>query len=124
VRSATSGVPLEIWWSTKDRVVTDQDRNSRALFDRIARFDPHAPVIGVVGSWKHTAEMWYFRKLPAALESLGLLPAPGTHAAAAGRREPAAESFAVLRRALPRETFETPARVRRWPKIGRHAAPR
>jgi poly(3-hydroxybutyrate) depolymerase len=76
---ASSDVPLEIWWSTKDRVVLDQEGNSEALFDRILALDPHAPVVGIVGTWKHTAEMWYFRRLPSALASIGLLPARDAH---------------------------------------------
>lgn len=71
---AFSGVPLEIWWSTNDRVVLNQDRNSRALLARIVRLNPRAPVIGVVGAWAHTAEMWYFRRLPLALAAIGLIP--------------------------------------------------
>jgi hypothetical protein len=78
-RIAFSGVPLEIWWSTRDRVVIDQARNSQALFDRILSLNPAAPVIGVVGAWSHTAEMWYFRSLPFALALLGLLPAGDAH---------------------------------------------
>jgi hypothetical protein len=77
---ASSNVPLEIWWSTRDRIVLDQARNSGALFERIRALDPDAPVAGVVGTWKHTAEMWYFRRLPSALASIGLLPARGTRA--------------------------------------------
>jgi hypothetical protein len=74
---AASGVPLQIWWSTRDRVVLDQARNSGALFRKIRAIDPDAPVVGVVGTWKHTSEMWYFRRLPSALASIGLLPAHG-----------------------------------------------
>jgi poly(3-hydroxybutyrate) depolymerase len=76
---AFSGVPLEIWWSTRDRVVIDQARNSQALFDRIVALNPAAPVIGVVGAWGHTREMWYFTRLPFALALLGLLPAADAH---------------------------------------------
>jgi poly(3-hydroxybutyrate) depolymerase len=76
---AASDVPLEVWWSTRDRIVLDQARNSEALLDRIRALDPDAPVVGVAGTWKHTAEMWYFRRLPAALASIGLLPARGAH---------------------------------------------
>ena len=74
-RIAFSGVPLEIWWSTKDKVVIDQARNSEALYRRIVALNPSAPVLGVVGTWRHTAEMWYDRQLPAALALIGLLPA-------------------------------------------------
>jgi poly(3-hydroxybutyrate) depolymerase len=76
---ASSGVPLEIWWSTKDKVVVDQARNSEALYDRIMQLNPEAAVLGVVGTWNHTAEMWYFRRLPSALALIGLLPARDAH---------------------------------------------
>jgi hypothetical protein len=76
---AFSGVPLELWWSTRDRVVIDQARNSAALLDRIVALNPAAPVVGVVGRWRHTAEMWYFRRLPAALAMIGILPARDAH---------------------------------------------
>jgi pimeloyl-ACP methyl ester carboxylesterase len=78
-RIAFSGVPLEIWWSTKDKVVINQAKNSRALYDRILQLNPHAPVIGLVGTWNHTAEMWYFRRLPSALAGIGLLPVQDAH---------------------------------------------
>src|SRR5262249_10410281 len=76
---AFSGVPLELWWSTRDRVVIDQARNSEALYDRIVALNPRAPVIGVVGTWRHTAEMWSSRDLPLALAAIGLLPARDAH---------------------------------------------
>ena len=76
---AASGVPLELWWSTRDRVVIDQSRNSAALFDRLGELGPRAPVMGVVGTWRHTAEMWYFRQLPSALASMGLLSPADAH---------------------------------------------
>ena len=78
-RIAFSGVPLEIWWSTKDKVVVDQSHNSEELLARIIDDNPHAPVIGVVGTWDHTAEMWYDRRLPAALAAIGLLPVSDAH---------------------------------------------
>jgi hypothetical protein len=76
---AASGVPLEIWWSTRDRIVIHQSQNSAALYRRIVAHDPRAPVLGVVGTWPHTAEMWYFRRLPAALATMGLLPLRDAH---------------------------------------------
>ena len=41
---ALSGVPLELWWSLDDRVVTDQAAQLGLLWRRIERFRPHAPV--------------------------------------------------------------------------------
>jgi hypothetical protein len=70
-RIALSGVPLELWWSRDDRVVTDQAAQSGLLYRTIERFRPHAPVRRFVGRWVHGLE--FRRDLPAALERLGLL---------------------------------------------------
>ena len=40
---AFSGVPLQLWWSTTDRVVADQARESGLLFREIKRINPNAP---------------------------------------------------------------------------------
>jgi poly(3-hydroxybutyrate) depolymerase len=72
-RLADSGVPLEIWWSTRDDVVVDQADQSGRLYREIRRLNPHAPVVQIVGHWRHTAEMRWDRALPAALRGLGLL---------------------------------------------------
>jgi dipeptidyl aminopeptidase/acylaminoacyl peptidase len=70
---AKSNVPLEIWWSRDDRVVTDQARESGLLYHAIKRLNPSAPVVEYVGWWQHTAEMRSFRRLPLALAAMGLL---------------------------------------------------
>ncbi len=70
---ARSGVPLELWWSTRDRVVVDQAEQSGLLYRRIRADEPRAPVYAFVGTWKHTAEMRWNRRLPFALRLLGLL---------------------------------------------------
>jgi poly(3-hydroxybutyrate) depolymerase len=72
---AYSGVPLQIWWSTRDRIVVDGDAQSGLLYREILRLNPDAPVTQIVGTWRHTAEMHWNRRLPFALRGLGLLPA-------------------------------------------------
>jgi pimeloyl-ACP methyl ester carboxylesterase len=79
-RIAFSGVPLQIWWSTKDRIVTNQAHESGALYRDILRLNPGAPVIEVVGKWAHTAEMHTWSKLPFALRLFGLLAPARAHA--------------------------------------------
>jgi pimeloyl-ACP methyl ester carboxylesterase len=73
-RIATSHVPLELWWSSKDAIVLDQGRQSKRLFDEIRRLNPHAPVTAYQGFWRHSAEMHHNTRLPLALAQLGLLP--------------------------------------------------
>ena len=74
---ADSNVPLQIWWSRRDRIVVDGAGQSRLLYREIRRLNPSAPVLQVVGSWRHTAEMHWNRRLPHALVLLGLLPGRG-----------------------------------------------
>jgi len=71
---AASCVPLQLWWSVKDRIVIDQRRQSEALYRRILRLNPGAPVTAFVGAWNHSAEMRASSRLPAALAAFGLLP--------------------------------------------------
>jgi hypothetical protein len=54
---ASSGVPLQIWWSTRDELGVDQRFHSGRLYSEIKRLNPSAPVAKVVGTWPHTAEM-------------------------------------------------------------------
>jgi poly(3-hydroxybutyrate) depolymerase len=79
-RIAFSGVPLQIWWSRRDRIVTNQARESGALYRDILRLNPAAPVIEVIGNWRHTAEMHTWSKLPFALRLFGLIPPARHHA--------------------------------------------
>lgn len=71
---ARSHVPLQIWWSQKDRVVRGQAHQSGALYRAIKRMNPAAPVVQVVGDWSHSAEFKAARRLPIALARLGLMP--------------------------------------------------
>jgi hypothetical protein len=70
---AASCVPLQLWWSVKDRIVADQQQQSGALFRRISKLSPGAPVTAFVGAWNHSAEMQARARLPVALAMLGLL---------------------------------------------------
>jgi pimeloyl-ACP methyl ester carboxylesterase len=70
---AFSNVPLEIWWSTRDRIVVDGASQSGLLYRAIRRLNPNAPVTEVVGTWHHTAEMRTIRRMPLALARMGLL---------------------------------------------------
>jgi len=71
---ASSCVPLQLWWSVKDRVVPDQRHQSEALYRRILKLKPGAPVTAFIGAWNHSAEMRANSRLPAALAAFGLLP--------------------------------------------------
>jgi poly(3-hydroxybutyrate) depolymerase len=71
---AASCVPLQLWWSLKDRIVTNQQHQSGALFEAIGKLRPDAPVTAFVGTWRHSAEMHAETRLPVALAALGLLP--------------------------------------------------
>ena len=70
---AFSRLPLQIWWSTHDRIVVGQRDQSGLLYRAIKRLNPQAPVTQFVGTWQHTAEMRPTRWLPAALARIGLL---------------------------------------------------
>jgi poly(3-hydroxybutyrate) depolymerase len=70
---ARSDVPVQIWWSTRDRLVVDQRLHSGRLYAELRRLNPEARVTEVVGTWPHTAEMRWDRRLPDALRFLGLL---------------------------------------------------
>jgi pimeloyl-ACP methyl ester carboxylesterase len=71
---AFSGVPLQIWWSTRDRTVTDERDESGLLYRQVKRLNPTAPVSEFVGDWAHTTEMKAHGYLPYALSRFGLMP--------------------------------------------------
>lgn len=73
-RIAFSGVPMQIWWSTRDRIVTNERDESGLLYRTIKRLNPSAPVAEFVGRWAHTTEMKAHGDLPYALSRFGLLP--------------------------------------------------
>ncbi|MEN3312095.1 MAG: hypothetical protein V7645_1424 [Actinomycetota bacterium] len=62
---ASSGVPLQLWWSRTDRVVRSADQ-SVPLARKLRRLNPVAPLHTVAGSWPHSADMRpYFMLIPA-----------------------------------------------------------
>jgi len=81
-RIAFSGVPLQIWWSRRDRIVSDQAHESGLLYRDIKRLNPAAPVTQFVGIWAHTSEMTAYGYLQFSLAQFGLMvskqaPPPG-----------------------------------------------
>lgn len=81
---ARSGVPLQLWWSTQDRIVVDQAEQSGLLYRRIEQLHPRASLRAFVGTWVHTAEMRWNRRLPVALRLLGVLGPPVAGRSAGG----------------------------------------
>jgi poly(3-hydroxybutyrate) depolymerase len=88
---ASSCVPIQLWWSRRDRIVVDPQRQSRRLLATVRRLNPRAPIEGVEGTWVHSAEMRARTRLPFALARFGLLPAAfdGPWALAGARVTPA-----------------------------------
>jgi poly(3-hydroxybutyrate) depolymerase len=70
---AHSGVPLQLWWSHRDAVVTDQQHETGSFFERLHVLAPNAPVQEIVGYWQHAREMYPETQLPAALACFGLI---------------------------------------------------
>jgi len=72
-RLATNGVPLDIWWSRNDRIVTDQNQESGRLYRAIKQVNPKAAVEQFVGTWAHSHEMHPLARLPLALVDLNIV---------------------------------------------------
>lgn len=71
---ASSGVPLQMWWSDADEIVTGQENQSGKLFADLKALGPTSQLEKVTGSWSHTAESYRELQLPGAVEWLGLVP--------------------------------------------------
>jgi poly(3-hydroxybutyrate) depolymerase len=73
---ARSGVPLQLFWSSRDRIIRDQIAETSRLARGIERDDGGRDLRlwDFHGEWQHTAEMWWNRRLPRALARFGLLP--------------------------------------------------
>jgi len=70
---ATEGVPLDIWWSRKDKIVRNQHMESGRLYRAIKRINPKAPVEQFIGTWAHSHEMHPLARLPLALVDLKIV---------------------------------------------------
>jgi pimeloyl-ACP methyl ester carboxylesterase len=99
---ANACVPLQLWWSSRDKIVTDQRRQSERLFERIRRLNDSAPVSAYVGWWRHSHEMRASTRLPLALQQFGLLP---PNARPSGLRVTAPPTNACARRYVEPLTF-------------------
>ena len=71
---ARSGVPLQVWWSDADEIVTGQEHQSGHFFAELRARDPRGRLEKVTGSWSHTAESYRRLQLPGAARWLGLVP--------------------------------------------------
>jgi pimeloyl-ACP methyl ester carboxylesterase len=91
---AGSCVPLQLWWSTKDRIVANQQRQTGAFYKAIRAINPRAPVQMFVGAWMHSAEMHAKARLPGALALFNLLP-PNPRATFGMRVTPLSEDLCV-----------------------------
>jgi poly(3-hydroxybutyrate) depolymerase len=70
-----SRIPIQLWWSKRDAVITDQTIQSERLYERLVALG--ARVRQVVGNWAHGHAMHPQTHLPAALACFGLIPARG-----------------------------------------------
>jgi pimeloyl-ACP methyl ester carboxylesterase len=73
-RIASSGLPLQIWWSSGDQIVFDQKHQSAAFARELRRSSSCASIVEYAGTWRHSQAMWAGSLLPVALAGFGLLP--------------------------------------------------
>ncbi len=71
---ARSGVPLQVWWSSGDQIVFDQEHQSAALVRELRLLNHCGPIVSYAGTWRHSQAMWAGSLLPIALAGMGLLP--------------------------------------------------
>jgi poly(3-hydroxybutyrate) depolymerase len=74
---ARSNIPLQLWWSRRDAVVTDEREQTQAFFARLIALAPAAPVQEIVGYWQHAHAFHPETQLPLALACFDLLPVRG-----------------------------------------------
>jgi poly(3-hydroxybutyrate) depolymerase len=70
---ARSGVPLQMWWSIADEVVTDQIHQSAHFYEEVKELHPRGRLEAVTGFWTHS-QAFAEVQLPGAVRWLGLIP--------------------------------------------------
>jgi hypothetical protein len=93
---AKSGVPLQLWWSKRDRVVNPRDQ-SIPFARQLRLLRPTAPLQTVVGKWPHSAGMHPYAKLVPALRRFALWPTRNTQSARAAPLHPLLPWHAAVR---------------------------
>jgi len=73
-RLARADIPIQLYWSTQDRIIRDQRLETQRLALSLRQDDDEARLWDFTGAWQHTAEMRASRRLPRALARFGLLP--------------------------------------------------
>jgi pimeloyl-ACP methyl ester carboxylesterase len=73
-RLASSGLPIQLWWSEDDTTVAEPSRQSGALYRLLTASDSTAHVEAFVGHWAHARAMRATAGLPLALARFGLVP--------------------------------------------------
>jgi poly(3-hydroxybutyrate) depolymerase len=73
-RLARANIPIQLYWSRRDRVIRDQRFETQSLALSIQHDDDEARLWDFTGAWQHTAEMRASKRLPRALARFGLLP--------------------------------------------------
>jgi len=72
---AASGVPLQLWWSTADAIVENQQHQTAHFYEELKKRHPKGKVETIVGTWQHSKPMRQ-TQLPQAMEWLRLLGPP------------------------------------------------
>ena len=73
-RLARADIPIQLYWSTRDRIIRDQRLETQRLALSLRQDDDEARLWDFTGAWQHTAEMRASNRLPRALARFGLLP--------------------------------------------------
>ena len=71
---ASSGVPLQLWWSSRDQIVFDQAHQSAEFARALRRRKACGAIVSYAGTWRHSQAMWAGSLLPVAVAGFGLLP--------------------------------------------------
>jgi poly(3-hydroxybutyrate) depolymerase len=93
---ARSGIALQLWWSHRDAVITDQPLQTASFYRRLVATAPRAPVQEIVGYWEHAHEMHPDTQLPAALACFHLIPSTGIRIPAYAKPAPGGGPIAEL----------------------------